>query len=89
MGIKRLWGVFWVVVMTCFFCAVPCEGGGKRVEYAQAKEQVVYICTGGYATKYHRYKSCKGLGNYKGEIKAVPMSTATSQGRTACKICYR
>lgn len=54
----------------------------------QSSTQFVYICTGGSATKYHSYKSCKGLGNCKGEIKAVSISAATSQGRTACGICY-
>ena len=89
MGLKRLWGVFWVVVMTCFFCAVSCEGDGKRVEYAQAKEPVVYVCTGTHATKYHRSKDCKGLKKCKGEIEEMTMKKAISQGKSACKICYK
>lgn len=75
-------GLFFMIVMLVSF--VSCEKNSD----GQSSTQIVYICTGGSATKYHSRKTCKGLGNCKGEISAVSMSTATSQGRTACKICY-
>ena len=64
--------------------SISCEKNSDE----QSSTQIVYICMGGSATKYHSRKTCKGLGNCKGEISEVSMSTATSQGRTACKICY-
>lgn len=48
----------------------------------------VYVCTGGYATKYHRTKDCRGLGNCKGDVVSMPESEATRQGRTKCGICW-
>ncbi len=76
-------GLFFVLTFL-----VPFVSCGKDSD-EQSSTQFVYICTGGSATKYHSRKSCKGLGNCKGEIKAVSISTATSQGRTACKICIK
>jgi hypothetical protein len=49
----------------------------------------VYVCSGKYATKYHRIADCRGLGNCKGEILKVSIKTAQADGRTACKICFR
>jgi hypothetical protein len=54
----------------------------------QKKETKVYICTGKYAKRYHRYSDCKGLGSCKGEIRLVPISTAKKQGKTPCGYCY-
>lgn len=75
-------GLFFIVVM--LVSSISCDKNSDE----QSSTRFVYICTGGSATKYHSRKTCKGLGNCKGEISAVSMSTATSQGRTACKICY-
>lgn len=75
-------GLFFIVVM--LVSSISCDKNSDE----QSSTRFVYICTGGSATKYHSRKTCKGLGNCKGEVKAVSMSTATSQGRTACKICY-
>ncbi len=51
-------------------------------------EKKVYICTGKYAKRYHKTKSCKGLNNCKGEIRTITFKEA-SKRRTPCKICYR
>ena len=48
----------------------------------------VYVCTGGYATKYHCTKDCRGLGNCKGEIVSMVENEAVSQGRSKCGICW-
>ncbi len=52
-------------------------------------ENTVYICTGQYATAYHRNKNCSGLGNCKGEIKQVSLEYAKQKRRTPCKTCCR
>ncbi len=75
-------GLFFIVVM--LVSSISCDKNSDE----QSSTRFVYICTGGSATKYHSRKTCKGLGNCKGEISAVSMGTATSQGRTACGICY-
>ena len=54
---------------------------------SQSYGQVVYVCTGNYATKYHSRKNCSGLGNCRGRIVPVSLSEARSEGRTACKKC--
>ena len=48
----------------------------------------VYICTGKYATTYHRSRSCSGLSNCKGSVESVSKSYAESIGRNQCKRCY-
>lgn len=48
----------------------------------------VYVCTGGYATKYHKTSKCRGLGNCKAEIVSVTEESAIRDGRTRCGICY-
>lgn len=52
-------------------------------------ENMVYICTGQYATAYHRNKNCSGLGNCKGKIKQVSLEYAKQKRRTPCKTCCR
>lgn len=54
----------------------------------QKKEEKVYICTGKYAKRYHRYSDCRGLGSCKGDVELVPLSTAKKQGKTPCGYCY-
>lgn len=54
----------------------------------QNKEEKVYICTGKYAKKYHKYSDCKGLGSCKGDILLIPLSTAKKQDKTPCGYCY-
>lgn len=65
-----------------------CKETTKTTPKNQTKQEVVYICTGGYATKYHRNKKCKGLDNCKGRIIEIPKSEAMKKGRTPCKLCH-
>lgn len=53
----------------------------------EASEQTVYICTGGYSKRYHATRSCKGLRNCGGTIKAISIEEAEEMGRTPCQIC--
>jgi uncharacterized protein YceK len=54
----------------------------------EAKGETVYICTGGYSKRYHATRSCKGLRNCGGTIKAISIEDAEEMGRTPCRICY-
>ncbi len=65
----------------CCACEECCESDNV--------ESSVYICTGQYATAYHRNKNCSGLGNCKGEIKQVSLEYAKQKRRTPCKTCCR
>lgn len=76
-----------VTVLLCLLC-VSCGRLSNNSNKAAEQDNIVYICTGGYATKYHNHKYCKGLGSCKGEIIAVEESEAIEQGRTFCRICY-
>lgn len=55
---------------------------------SSSQSDKVYICTGQYATTYHRTPKCSGLGNCKAEIKAVTLSEAKSKNRRPCQRCY-
>lgn len=54
----------------------------------EAEGETVYICTGGYSKRYHSTRSCKGLRNCGGTIKAISIEEAERMGRTPCQICY-
>lgn len=62
--------------------------GGERIDQEHYGDDIVYICTGNYSTKYHKRKSCKGLLKCGGYIKEVTRDAAENKyGRTPCKIC--
>jgi len=48
----------------------------------------VFICTGGYSTKYHSYSNCSGLNNCQANIVAISLDKAKDMGRTPCQRCY-
>lgn len=64
------------------------ETKSKELARVEQYSSVVYICTGGYATKYHSTSRCSGFGNCKGDIETISESQAISSGRTPCKKCY-
>ena len=70
------------------FKAICCLGAMMMLATATAMADNVYICTGASATKYHKVKNCRGLNSCGGEIKTVAESTAKSNGREKCLICY-
>lgn len=49
----------------------------------------VYICTGQYATTYHRTSNCSGLGNCKADVIQVTLTEALRMQRNPCKRCYK
>lgn len=65
-----------------------CKETTKTTPKNQTKQEVVYICTGGYATKYHKKKNCRGLYNCKGKVVEISKTEAVKKGRTACKLCH-
>lgn len=48
----------------------------------------VYVCMGGYARRYHKSKSCKGLRNCGGIVQAMTKEEAQNMFKTPCHICY-
>lgn len=54
----------------------------------KSKEHLVFVCTGGYATKYHSKPNCSGFNNCKGYIETMAEVDAQSLGKTRCKKCY-
>lgn len=52
------------------------------------KEQIVYVCKGKGAKKYHSTSRCKGLSNCKSGVAPVSIGKATNEGKTPCKICH-
>lgn len=73
-----------ILLSITFSSVVP----APNTDAIASPEDVVYICTGRTATKYHASKSCRGLRNCQGDIKAVTRSDAERKySRTPCKIC--
>lgn len=54
-------------------------------EYA---EDMVYVCTGGSARRYHNEPDCRGLSRCRGDIEEMSVEDAESEGKTPCRICY-
>ena len=77
-----------ILVICC--CAIYVFGNDySDIQQTQANTTYVYICTGGYATKYHCRSNCSGLGNCKGSIKKITEAEAIKAGRTKCSRCYK
>ena len=72
------------VIITLAILAVSTA---STVPLATQSSNTVYVCTGGYAKSYHAKKNCIGLGNCKGEIKAVTKEEAVKAGRSPCRVC--
>ena len=65
-----------------------CSSAVAQQNDKEAKGEIVYICTGGSSKRYHATRSCKGLRNCGGTIKAITIEEAEEMGRTPCRICY-
>lgn len=52
-----------------------------------AAAQTVYVCSSSTRGKYHIDKSCRGLKQCGGTIKATSVAQMAAQGRGPCKIC--
>lgn len=95
-GHKRLpinkW-VKWVTIISLisiaiYFGFLMIGSSSKQEAYpAEETDEIVYICTGPNATKYHVSPYCRWLGNCSGEIDKITAEEAQRQGRTACKGC--
>lgn len=58
-------------------------------EYAEEyAEDMVYVCTGGSARRYHNEPDCRGLSRCRGDIEEMSVEDAESEGKTPCRICY-
>lgn len=78
------------VIITAIMISLTCCSSSEQTKSASQKhkDNIVYVCTGAHATKYHKHKNCKGLRNCKGKVVAVSINDAVTDGRTPCKICY-
>ncbi len=53
------------------------------------KNDIVYVCFGDYAKKYHSRSNCTGLNNCQGDLYSMDSYTAINKySRTACCVCY-
>lgn len=77
-------GVVLWIVLSIIGMRSPNENGPAIVD----SEMTVYVCTGNYASAYHKSKSCRGLGNCKASVKALMRTSAIKGGRKACRICW-
>jgi hypothetical protein len=78
-----------VIGFTVFFGATPPSSVKQMTAMAMSESDTVYICTGKYSTKYHRYDSCRGLNNCQSTIKSVTIETAKgTYKRVACRVCW-
>ena len=80
-----------LLIICCAVLCLSCIGrnSGQQLQtYGNNQTSYVYVCTGRYATKYHSYRGCRGLGNCSGTIAKMPETDAQRMGRTRCRICF-
>ena len=78
-----------ILVVALIFCSCgDSDSNDEGKIFGIFNKETVYICTGHSAKRYHRTKSCSGLGNCKASIEEVSKSEAKEMGRTPCKKCY-
>ena len=83
------------IITTCAWCVndeqyeqlknIISNPKNKTIGYTH---EGVYICTGGYASKYHSNPACNGLSGCNDIVKTISETQAISSGRTPCKKCY-
>jgi hypothetical protein len=54
----------------------------------QIVAEVVYVCSGSGATRYHKFEDCSGLNSCSGDIEELYEPEAEHKGYKACKRCY-
>lgn len=77
-------------ILAMVLSITSCNGGKSKDNYKDedfSQYQVVYICTGTHATKYHIDKNCKSLSNCKGRVVEMTKGEAVKRHRTPCKLC--
>jgi hypothetical protein len=57
------------------------------IEEVEEDIEMVYICTGPYATTYHRNPYCQGLNSCSAEIIKLPIDEVVGR-RRPCRRCY-
>lgn len=63
------------------------DGEDETMDVTTTDDEAVYICTGGYAKRYHLDRFCSGLSSCRGDIEAVSLEEAEDEGRTPCHKC--
>lgn len=51
-------------------------------------DNVVYVCTGPKAKRYHRNPDCIGLSKCSSDIQEMDVSEAEAHGKTPCHKCF-
>ena len=83
------------IMTTCAWCVDDVQYDQLRNIVDKPKDEIidyipegVYICTGGYASKYHFNPECNGLNGCNGYIVMITEEEAIQMNKTACKKCY-
>ncbi len=79
-----------ILLLLCGFIASFVLTGYEATFAPQTETpNVVYVCIGGSATKYHKKANCAGLNGCKGSIKKMSLEEAQKNGKTPCKKCCK
>lgn len=86
---KKIVGI--LLAVSCAILCIACvsrTNSDAKATIAQSESFYVYVCTGKYAKRYHRYVECRGLQKCQSNIVKMTQSDAEKQGRTPCALCY-
>lgn len=80
-----------LLLSICALSITSCDNDPRKkysLDEYDAREDYVYICTGGKSKRYHADEYCNGLRRCSGSVEEVSVDEAEDMGRTPCKICY-
>lgn len=75
-----------LLILICLITFSCCSDSRKRS--SDSYGSTVYVCTGGYAKRYHATEHCRGLMRCRGDVVEMSIEEAEESGKTSCKICY-
>jgi len=61
---------------------------GNNAVSINKKDELVYLCTGYWASAYHKNSKCDGILSCKQTIVKINKTEALKKGRKSCKMCY-
>ena len=74
-----------IITILSISCSNTETKNNEQLATVEQYSSTVYICTGAYATKYHRSSYCSGLNNCKGDVVAISINEIGN--RSACQKC--
>ena len=68
-------------------CSCGSDTKPEKPEKQEVNPEVVYVCDGLSAKRYHSVEDCYGLSRCSGTILEMTVEEAEDMGKTPCRLC--